>query len=75
MEDQTIDLHLEQALTHIQKAIMLSIDSVLQNKIPQKDVAHKWEAFIAQFFGYIREKGKENRMNLLSWISFPRLRH
>lgn len=74
-QEQSIDQHLSQALFHLQVAVNHSVALVLENKQHQKDVGHKWESFLAQFFHYTRDKGKEHKVNLLSWISFPRLRH
>ena len=74
-EEKLVDYHLQQALIHIDKAINQSVEIVIQKRIAQKEVGQKWEFFLAHFFNTVREKGKENRVNLLSWISFPRLRH
>ncbi|MDA8226852.1 MAG: hypothetical protein M0T74_03970 [Desulfitobacterium hafniense] len=73
--EHTVDYHLEQALAHVKTAINLSIKEVVQNSHNQKIIGHKWETFLGDFFRYVRDKGKEHRVNMLSWISFPRLRH
>lgn len=72
---QAIDDHLRQALSHIHLAVDLSLNKVLANPQAQKEVGKKWEEFLGEFFGLVREKGKQHRINLLTWISFPRLRH
>lgn len=74
-EKQDIDYHLGQALSHIRMAIDQSITSVQENQQLQKEIGKKWEVFIGEFFDYIREKGKQYRINLLTWIRFPKLRH
>lgn len=73
MEEQTIDEHLRQALAHLETAVNQSVAAVLQDQALKRDIGKKWEAFLGEFFGYVRKKGKQNRVNLLAWISFPRL--
>ena len=73
-EEQTVDDHLKQALAHLEAAINLSVELGADNPGNQKIVGKKWEEFLGQFFDYARVKGKEQRVNLLGWISFPRLR-
>jgi hypothetical protein len=73
-DEQSIDDHLRQALSHLVVAINKSIAMILRNDAAKKEVGQKWEAFLGQFFGYVREKGKENRVNLMGLISFARLR-
>ncbi|MHB1653357.1 MAG: hypothetical protein ACYCVD_12885 [Desulfitobacteriaceae bacterium] len=74
-EEQSIEHHLKQALSHLEAAINLSVVRGAQDPQQQKIIGHQWEVFLAQFFGYARDRGKEYRVNLLGWISFPRLRH
>ncbi|MDR3584066.1 MAG: hypothetical protein P4L59_01925 [Desulfosporosinus sp.] len=75
VDEQKIDDHLRQALSHIESAINSSIIAGVENPSGQKLIGRKWEVFLGQFFEYAREKGKEQRVNLLGWISFPRIRH
>lgn len=75
VDEQKIDEHLRQALSHIELAINTSITAGADNPSAQKLIGQKWEAFLGQFFEYARVKGKEQRINLLGWISFPRIRH
>ncbi|SPF49535.1 conserved hypothetical protein [Candidatus Desulfosporosinus infrequens] len=75
VDEQTIDDHLSQALSHIETAINSSIIAGIKNPSGQKLIGQKWELFLGQFFEYARVKGKEQRVNLLGWISFPRIRH
>jgi hypothetical protein len=37
----------------------------------KKAIGMKWESFLGSFLGLVREKGKQSRMNLLAWITFP----
>ncbi|MEW9670152.1 hypothetical protein [Ammoniphilus sp. 3BR4] len=73
-EDQGIDYHLRRAFSHLVLAVNQSVDLLLQNSRAKNEIGSKWETFLSQFFGYIRDKGKENRLNLLSIISFTKLR-
>ena len=75
VDEQIIDEHLRQALSQIESAINLSIIAGVENPSGQKLIGKKWELFLGQFFEYARVKGKEQRVNLLGWISFPRIRH
>lgn len=75
VDEQSIDEHLSQALFHIELAINSSIMAGVKNPSGQKLIGQKWEGFLGKFFEYARAKGKEQRVNLLGWISFPRIRH
>ena len=74
IDNQEIDDHLRQALFHIESAINSSIIAGVENPSGQKLIGQKWESFLGKFFEYARVKGKEQRVNLLGWISFPRIR-
>lgn len=74
VEEQNIDYHLRQALSHLETALNKSVTAVLNNEEAKKEIGPKWEGFLGEFFGYVRTKGKENRINLMGFVSFPRLR-
>ncbi|MCC3380650.1 hypothetical protein ACFQ5D_10470 [Paenibacillus farraposensis] len=74
MTEQNIDSHLREALTHLEMALDESVHCVLENDGAKKEVGVKWEHFLGEFMGQVREKGKKSRLNLLSWITFPRMR-
>lgn len=74
MEEQTVDFHLKQALSHLEVAMNKSIRLILENQEEKQIVGKKWENFLGEFLGLVREKGKQSKMNLLAWISFPRIR-
>jgi hypothetical protein len=74
MNEQNIDNHLREALTHLESALDQSVRCVLENDSTKKEIGLKWERFLGEFMGQIREKGKKSRLNLLGWISFPRIR-
>jgi hypothetical protein len=72
--EQSVDFHLQQALSHLEAALNKSIKLILDNQDEKKIIGNKWEMFLGKFFGMVREKGKQSKMNLLTWISFPRIR-
>ena len=74
MEEQTVDFHLKQALSHLEVAMNKSIRLILENQEEKQIIGKKWEKFLGEFLGLVREKGKQSKMNLLAWISFPRIR-
>jgi hypothetical protein len=73
MEGQKVDYHLQQAFAHLREALNASIGMVLENNGTKSEIGKKWEIFLGEFFGLVRAKGKESKLNLLSWISFPKL--
>jgi hypothetical protein len=74
VHEQSIDHHLREALTHLEMALNESIRTVLENQDAKKEIAPKWENFLGQFFGMVKEKGKKSRINLLAWVSFAKIR-
>ncbi|WP_025692199.1 hypothetical protein [Paenibacillus zanthoxyli] len=74
MQNEAIDQHLQEALTHLEEAINLSIHSVMDNQASSNEIGGKWEQFLGQFYGMVKDKGKKSRINLLSWISFAKIR-
>jgi hypothetical protein len=74
MERQSVDFHLQQALSHLEAAINISIALCLENQEEKQIVGNKWEKFLGEFFTLVREKGKQSKVNLLAFISFPRFR-
>ena len=73
-QEHSIEYHLQQAQAHLDAALNQSITTVKVDPQSQKDIAKQWEGFLSKFFGAVREKGKANRLNLLSWISFSGFR-
>lgn len=74
MQNHTIDHHLREALAHLEQAINQSIHTVLNNQATSQELGNKWEQFLREFYGMVKEKGKKTRVNLLSWISFAKVR-
>ncbi|WP_176585924.1 hypothetical protein [Priestia megaterium] len=66
--------HLKQALSHLDSALNVTIQSLHSNPDSKKIVRTIWEEFLGTFFGRVKAKGKENNMNLLSLISLTKLR-
>ncbi|HWQ71423.1 MAG TPA: hypothetical protein VN370_03795 [Desulfitobacteriaceae bacterium] len=74
LDNNPINQHLQQAMDHLEKAINLSIEQVLQQGKNKKEIGRIWEQFITLFIGLVRRKSVEHRVNLLGWIAFPRWR-
>lgn len=74
MQNETIDRHLREALAHLEQAIDQSIRAAQENKSASQELGGKWEQFLGEFFGMVKNKGKQSRINLLSWISFSKIR-
>jgi hypothetical protein len=73
-QEQSVDFHLQQALSHLDAALNKSIKLILDNQGEKQIIGNKWEKFLGEFFGMVREKGKQSKMNLLTWVKFPRIR-
>jgi len=60
--------------TELREAVDLSI--VIRRESPQskQEVILLWEGFLGQLFGYIKQRSKETKDNLLSGISLTRLK-
>ncbi|MED1507706.1 MULTISPECIES: hypothetical protein [Bacillus] len=70
--EKDVDYHLEKALEHFEQALDLSVKAASENKAMQKEVATKMGSFTCEIFHSVREKGKENRMNIMKWFTLPR---
>ena len=76
MDNKNNDLleHLKQALSHLDAALHVTILSLKENPNSKKMIGKVWEELLGIFFGKVRTAGKENQINLLSLISFPKLK-
>jgi hypothetical protein len=74
MEEKSVDFHLQQALSHLEIAIKQSVSLILEHREDKAAIGKRWEQFLGTFLNLVREKGKQSRSNLLSLISFPRIR-
>jgi len=63
-----------QIATELRAAVDLSI--IIRRESPQNKhgTILLWEAFLSQLFGYIKQRSKETKDNLLSGISLTRLK-
>jgi len=62
-------------LTHdLRVAVDLSVTLRSQSADQKKQVMKLWEEFLANLFGYIKQKSKESKDNLLSGISWARMK-
>jgi hypothetical protein len=71
--EQNIDDHLRAALMHLEAALSQSVNTILENDDKKKEIGSRWEQFLGQFFGTVREQGKKSKINLLGLISFSRI--
>jgi hypothetical protein len=72
--EQTVKHHLHEALIHLEIALNQSIQLIQTDEKSKQRIGQNWEGFLGDFFGKVREKGKQSRINLMSLISFPRIR-
>lgn len=58
----------------LQVAVDLTIE--LRSRSPQQkeEVIKIWEEFLGSFFGYIKQRGREAKDNLLAGVSWTRLK-
>ncbi|WP_139488639.1 hypothetical protein [Brevibacillus dissolubilis] len=73
MEGQKVDYHLQQAFAHLREALQVSIGQITNNASSKNEIGQKWETFLREFFGMIKAKGKESKINLLSLVSVTKL--
>ncbi len=72
-QNEEIPHHLKEAMGHLEAALNLSIQSLKEGPQAEQHIGHLWEDFLGSMFGQIREKGKENKLNLLNLISFSNI--
>ncbi|MFC7441602.1 hypothetical protein [Laceyella putida] len=74
MESQaTIEQHLKQAFYHLTTAVNQSLQQVMQNEDAKQRLGAMWEAFLVQFFDYVKKQGKINNLDMLGWIPKTKL--
>lgn len=62
-------------ITHnLQEAIDMSIELRKQSQENKDKTTRLWEEFLGQLFGYIKQRSKESKDNLLSGISWARMK-
>lgn len=63
------------SLTHdLRVAVDLSVTLRAQSSDQKNQVMRLWEEFLANLFGYIKQKSKESKDNLLSGVSWTRIK-
>lgn len=62
------------ASRELHEAIDISIELKRTSPHAKEDVVKIWEEFLGQFFGYIKKRSKESKVNLLAGISWTRLK-
>lgn len=69
---------LSEKFSHIAAELRAAVDLsiVIRRESPQNKhgTILLWEEFLGQLFGYIKQRSKETKDNLLSGISFTRLK-
>lgn len=73
-KDNEVILHLKQALSHLDQAIRVTIQSLKETPASKANLGYIWEEFLGTFIVKVRTIGKENKINLLHLISFERLK-
>ncbi|MBU2700080.1 hypothetical protein Ga0466249_001172 [Sporomusaceae bacterium BoRhaA] len=58
----------------LREAVDLSIELRAQSSDSKEEVTKIWETFLKDFFGYVKQRSKEAKDNLLSGISWTRLK-
>ncbi|SFJ06038.1 hypothetical protein [Thermoflavimicrobium dichotomicum] len=72
--DSLIEQHLKQAFYHLKMAVNESAQELSQHKESKQRLGAMWEAFLKQFYQYIREQEKEHRISLLDFAKMFSLR-
>jgi hypothetical protein len=71
--NEQISEHLEQAMRHLNEALNVSVQAVLQDTKLKAPIGRLWEQFLGRFFDAVRAKSRESKLNILSWISFAKM--
>ncbi|SEP19916.1 hypothetical protein [Propionispora vibrioides] len=58
----------------LREAVDLSIELRRQSPKDKSEVIVVWELFLKDFFGYVKQRSKEAKDNLLSGVSWTRLK-
>ncbi|CUH97769.1 hypothetical protein P22_3913 [Propionispora sp. 2/2-37] len=58
----------------LREAVDVSIELRKQSPEDKEEVIVIWESFLKDFFGYVKQRSKEAKDNLLSGISWTRLK-
>lgn len=58
----------------LQAAVDLSIELRARSPQQKEEVIKIWEEFLGSFYGYIKQRGRETKDNLLAGVSWTRLK-
>ncbi|MDR3565648.1 MAG: hypothetical protein P4N59_30000 [Negativicutes bacterium] len=58
----------------LREAVDLSIELRSQSPQVKTEVVKLWEEFLGNFFGYIKQRSRESKDNLLAGIAWTRLK-
>ncbi|SHI77076.1 hypothetical protein [Propionispora hippei] len=58
----------------LREAVDISIELRRQSPQDKSEVIVIWELFLKDFFGYVKQRSKEAKDNLLSGVSWTRLK-
>jgi len=70
----TLRQKIQAAGKEICEAVDMSIELRRQSPEIKSEVVKVWEGFLGNFFGYIKQRSKESKDNLLAGISWTRLK-
>lgn len=73
----TIDMlrqKMQAAGKEICEAVDMSVELRRQSPEVKSEVIKIWEGFLGDFFGYIKQRSKESKDNLLAGMSWTRLK-
>jgi len=70
--------HLAEKLRGLSRELKDTVDLSIQLRAEsaqnKNEVARLWEEFLGQLFGYIKQRSKESRDNLLASLSWARMK-
>ncbi len=75
MEDVTaLQEKISRITQEVREAVDLSIELRSQSPHSKSEVIKIWESFLKDFFGYVKQRSKEAKDNLLAGISWTSLK-
>ncbi|WP_094606329.1 hypothetical protein SPSIL_029300 [Sporomusa silvacetica DSM 10669] len=78
IEQQLRIEHLAEKLRGLSRELKDTVDLSIQLRAEsaqnKNEVARLWEDFLGQLFGYIKQRSKESRDNLLASLSWARMK-
>lgn len=62
---------LREAASLLKESLNLSVD-LFSGGVDKSSIGREWSEFLEGFFEHVKQKSRESRQNLLTWIRFPR---